>query len=238
MPSRATTSPPHAGLSETAPPAARPASSQRSSTSPNASCAATSPKPSYTHYYSSAPSSNPRPPSHNRKAGRIEPLATTNLPPELRLLVGIRVVIGAGLLIAPDTLLGDLLHQRIDRPERAFARILGARHLAQATIIARHHTREWILAGAVVDASHATSMALLAAVKPDRRKLALTNVVSATMFAASGVCEARHVATSPSSSSGGPRRARTSTAASPSPGTRCIAGRCFRARPSNSPRSH
>jgi hypothetical protein len=117
------------------------------------------------------------------------------------LLIGIRVVIGVGLLVAPDALLGDLLHERTDRPARAFARILGARHLAQATIMARHHTHKWILAGAAVDATHATTMALLAAVRPDRRTLALTNVASATMFAASGVCEARHAATLPSSTS-------------------------------------
>ncbi len=127
----------------------------------------------------------------------MERLVTANLAYGLRLLVGIRVVIGAGLLIAPDALLGDLLHQRIDRPERVFARILGARHLAQATIIARHHTRKWILAGAAVDATHATTMALLATVKPGRRKLALTNMASATMLAASGVYQARHTARHP-----------------------------------------
>jgi disulfide bond formation protein DsbB len=60
--------------------------------------------------------------------------------------------------------------------------------------MARHHTPKWILAGAAVDATHAATMALLAAVRPDRRKLALTNVASATMLAVSGVYEARHAA--------------------------------------------
>jgi hypothetical protein len=78
-----------------------------------------------------------------------------------------------------------------------FARILGARHLAQAAILARHHTHKWILASAAVDATHATTMALLATFRPRRRKLALTNVASATMLAAGGVYEARHAALHP-----------------------------------------
>ena len=124
-------------------------------------------------------------------------VAASKLSRWLRLLIGIRVVSGAGLLIAPGALLGDLLNERIDRPARVFARILGARHLAQAAIMARHHTPKWILAGAAVDATHAATVALLAAVRPDRRRLALTNVASATMLAVSGVYEARHAARHP-----------------------------------------
>jgi hypothetical protein len=69
--------------------------------------------------------------------------------------------------------------------------------VGQTAIMARHHTPKWILAGAAVDATHAATMALLAAVRPDRRKLALTNVASATMLAVSGVYEARHAARHP-----------------------------------------
>jgi hypothetical protein len=87
--------------------------------------------------------------------------------------------------------LGNLFHERIDRPARALARILGTRHLAQAAIMARHHTHKWILAGAAVDATHATTIAVVVAVRPDRWKLTLTNVASPTMLAASGVYEAR-----------------------------------------------
>ena len=68
---------------------------------------------------------------------------TTSLPPP-RVLIGIRLIVGAG-----------------------------------------------ILAGAAVDASHAASMAILAGIRPDRRKLALTNAAYATLFASSGVYATR-----------------------------------------------
>jgi hypothetical protein len=104
---------------------------------------------------------------------------------------GIRLIVGAGLLAAPSALLAKLLHEPLDPPALAFTRILGARHLAQAVWMTRHHTRDWILAGAAVDASHAASMAILAGIRPDRRKLALTNAAYATLFASSGVYATR-----------------------------------------------
>ncbi len=42
-----------------------------------------------------------------------------------------------------------------------------------------------------MDAIHAATMAALAALRPDRRKLALTNVVTATALAAAGVAGVR-----------------------------------------------
>jgi len=117
--------------------------------------------------------------------------APTSIEPRsLCLLSGARTLWGAALLIAPGAVLSDLPHQRIDRPARAFARILGARHLIEAAITGRRHTREWILAGATVDATHAATMAVLAWLRPSRRELALTNAATATMLAAAGVYEA------------------------------------------------
>ncbi len=95
------------------------------------------------------------------------------------------------LLVAPEVVLRDLPHQRVDRGARVFARVLGARHLIQAAITSREDTRGWVLAGAAVDATHAATMAALAALRPDRRKLALTNVATATALAAAGVADAR-----------------------------------------------
>jgi len=109
----------------------------------------------------------------------------------VRGLTAIRACWGAALLIAPGAVLGALAHQQIDRPARAFARILGARDLVQAATIARRPTRGWILGGAAVDATHATTMVALAWMLPDRRRLALTNAVTAGAFAAAGLYEAR-----------------------------------------------
>lgn len=103
----------------------------------------------------------------------------------------VRAAWGAALLLAPGRVLSALPHQQIDRSACAFARVLGARNLAQAAVIARRPTRGWILAGAAVDATHATTMVALALLKPDRRKLALTNIATAGAFASAGLHRAR-----------------------------------------------
>lgn len=103
----------------------------------------------------------------------------------------VRAAWGAALLLAPDRVLSALPHQQLDRPTRVFARVLGARELAQAAIIARRPTRGWILAGTAVDATHASTMVALALFEPDRRKLAVTNVATATAFAVAGLHQAR-----------------------------------------------
>ncbi len=109
----------------------------------------------------------------------------------VRGLIAVRLLWGTILLIAPQVVLRDLPHQRIDRAARGFARVLGARHLTQAAITSRDRTPGWVVAGAVVDATHAATMAALAALRPGRRKLALTNVATAATLAAAGVAEAR-----------------------------------------------
>ncbi len=108
-----------------------------------------------------------------------------------RALTVVRVLWGTVLLITPEVVLRDLPHQRIDRAARGFARVLGARHLTQAAITSRDGTQRWLMAGAMVDATHAATMAALAALRPDRRKLALTNIATAMALAAAGVADAR-----------------------------------------------
>jgi hypothetical protein len=108
-------------------------------------------------------------------------------PRSLRLLLGVRLLWGTALLVAPEAVLSHLPHQRIDRPARTFARLLGTRHLVQAAITTRCPTPRSILAGAAIDATHAATMAILAAIRPDRRDLALTNAATATALAAAGV---------------------------------------------------
>lgn len=110
-------------------------------------------------------------------------------------VTAIRALGGAALLLAPDAVLCKLPHQQIDRSTRLFARILGIRYLAQAAIVdsqtAGISGRRWILAGAAVDAIHATTMVALALLKPNQRKLALTNATAASAFAAAGLYQAR-----------------------------------------------
>jgi len=117
----------------------------------------------------------------------IQPPACSSPPLPVRVLIGLHVCVGAPLLIAPELIVGALPHQRIDRPVRVFARILGARHLAEAAVLARRHTHDWILAGAAVDATHALTMVLLAWLRPARRELALSNAAGATLLAACSV---------------------------------------------------
>jgi hypothetical protein len=118
---------------------------------------------------------------------RIRFAAFTSTPRPVRVLIGLHVCLGAPLLMVPSRVVGALPHQRIDRSVRLFARILGARHLAEAAVLARRHTHDWILAGAAVDATHALCMLLLARLEPAQRKLALTNAAGAACLAACSV---------------------------------------------------
>lgn len=118
---------------------------------------------------------------------KIRPAAFTSPPVAVRLLIGLHVCLGIPLLIAPGRVVGVLPHQRIDRPVRVFARILGARHLAEAAVLARRHTHDWMLASAAVDATHALTMVLLAWLRPARCELALSNAAGATLLAACSV---------------------------------------------------
>lgn len=109
----------------------------------------------------------------------------------MRVLIGLRAVAGSALLLAPGRVLGDLPHRRIDGAASAFARILGARHLAEAAVLWRHNTHRWVLAGAAVDATHAATMFALAMARPDARRLALTNALTASALAGAGIAASR-----------------------------------------------
>lgn len=106
-------------------------------------------------------------------------------------LTGARVLWGSALLLAPGAMLGEARDAQTDRRARTFARVLGARQLAQAALVAPRGSRDWvILAGAAVDAAHAATMVALAVLDRTRRKLALTNAFAATAFALAGAREA------------------------------------------------
>jgi hypothetical protein len=110
-------------------------------------------------------------------------------PRSLRVLIVARTLLGTALVIAPGAVLSGVPHERIDGPARAFARVLGARHLIQAAITARRHDRTWILAGAAVDAAHAATMAVVAGLRPDWRQVTLTSAATATALSAAGIAE-------------------------------------------------
>lgn len=111
------------------------------------------------------------------------PPAPGSPPRAVRVLIGAHLFLGAWLLLAPDALLGELSRERIDRGVRVFARVLGARHLVEAAALERHHTHDWLRAGAAVDATHALTMIVLAWLVPARRRLAMTNAASAATLA-------------------------------------------------------
>ena len=83
----------------------------------------------------------------------------------------LRALWGALLLVEPGLVLRVLPHQSLDSAAVGFARALGARHLAQAAVAdtRRGSSRRWVLAGAAVDATHASTMLALAGVREARR---------------------------------------------------------------------
>lgn len=73
-----------------------------------------------------------------------------------------RALYGAALLAAPGPILAVAAGQAPSRRDRAVARVLGARHVAQALVSAAAG-RQALAPGAVVDGLHAASMVGLAA---------------------------------------------------------------------------
>ena len=115
----------------------------------------------------------------------------TEKPAALQALIGVRFAAGMVLLVCPGRALGDLPHRRIDGAARAFARVLGARHIVEAVVLWRRPTHRWIEIGAAVDGIHAVTMVVLAVVDPEERRLAAANAVTAGALAAAGATEGR-----------------------------------------------
>mgnify|MGYP001545637667 CR=1 FL=1 len=105
----------------------------------------------------------------------------------LRLFVGSRLVLGALLLAAPRGLLDRLARRPVDVGERRVARLLGFRNLVQCAVVVRKHDRAWLLAGAVVDVTHALSMIALALARPRHRRLANASALTASAAAIAGI---------------------------------------------------
>jgi hypothetical protein len=108
-----------------------------------------------------------------------------------RLLTG-RLLLGSLLLAAPRPVLDRLSDRPVGVGERRAARLLGARHLVEGAIVARHPGRRWLLAAAAVDATHALSMIAIAAIRPEHRRLATASALAATATATGGLLAAQN----------------------------------------------
>lgn len=113
------------------------------------------------------------------------PLLSPALLPRL-LFPAVRACYGTVLLCVPGPALGLSTGQPPSPRARAVARILGARHLAQAVLTLWRPSPAVFLAGAGVDACHAASMLALAAADRGLRHAGLADACAATAFTATG----------------------------------------------------
>jgi hypothetical protein len=97
---------------------------------------------------------------------------------------GVALLLKPGLTIRLAT--GRLPSRRVCR----VAWLLGARHLAQATLTALAPRPAVFAAGAAADALHATSMLMLAVADRAARRTALTDAMAEVAFAAAGLAAA------------------------------------------------
>ena len=113
------------------------------------------------------------------------PLLSLALVPQV-LFPAARACYGAALLCAPGLALGLATGQAPGQRARAVARILGARHLAQAVLTLWRPRPAVFLAGAGIDAGHAVSMVALAAWDPRMRRAGIADAAAAAAFTATG----------------------------------------------------
>ncbi len=103
--------------------------------------------------------------------------------PAVTVLAVVRAGWGLALLIAPAAVTSTVHHAPPGTRTRVVARVLGARHLAQAAVTAVRPTREVLRGGAVVDVLHASSMVALAVVSGPYRRAGLTDAAGGSAFA-------------------------------------------------------
>lgn len=97
-----------------------------------------------------------------------------------------RAAWGAGLLLAPRTVLGRVHHLEADTKSLAVARILGARQLGQAALSGIQPSPEVLAMGMWVDGVHALSAVALALADRSRARAGLTDAAVALVWAAFG----------------------------------------------------
>lgn len=97
-----------------------------------------------------------------------------------------RAAYGAALVLAPGPVIRLATRRRPSRRTCRVARVLGTRHLIQATLTAAAPGPGVLAIGGQVDAVHTASMLLLAAVSRAGRRAALTDALTEAAFAAAG----------------------------------------------------
>lgn len=103
----------------------------------------------------------------------------------------VRTGYGALLLIAPDPVIRLITGRAADRPTRAMARVLGARHALQGLLSAGAPGPMVLALGVEVDLAHVASMMGLAALDQPRRRAGLVDALCAGSFAAVGLALVR-----------------------------------------------
>jgi hypothetical protein len=125
---------------------------------------------------------NPRPRKMNRQPGRFSgPVGMVKM---------VRAGWGLALLAWPAPVLHRLGLQA-DVRSCVVARVLGCRHLVQATVLLLWPARRVQMVGVAVDVLHGASMAGLAVLDPMRRMAASTSAVDAGAWAAFGALSIR-----------------------------------------------
>jgi hypothetical protein len=102
-----------------------------------------------------------------------------------------RATYGAALVLVPGPVIRLATGQLPSRRACRVAQVLGIRHLTQAALTAAAPERAVLTTGGQVDAVHAASMLLLAAVSRAGRRAALTDALTEAAFAAAGVAASR-----------------------------------------------
>ena len=99
----------------------------------------------------------------------------------------VRICWGVTQLIAAPSIARCLLGETPDELTVRALRVLGTRQAIQAAILGTSRSRSRHVLGGGVDAIHAASMIIVAVVSPQRRRAALTELVTASAFAAAEV---------------------------------------------------
>jgi hypothetical protein len=103
-----------------------------------------------------------------------------------RRLQKVRAAYGAALVFVPGPVIWLATGQLPSRRACLVAQVLGTRHLLQAALTAAAPEPAVLAIGRQVDAVHAASMVLLAAVSRAGRQAALTDALTEAAFAAAG----------------------------------------------------
>jgi hypothetical protein len=116
---------------------------------------------------------------------------------QFRFIEFVRGLWGAALLAAPRFVLSRIHGVDADRKAVVVTRILGARHLAQATLSGINPSPEVIATGTWVDGVHSVTAFGLAAVDGRRARAALTDAIIAAAWALLGAHDLTTGATPP-----------------------------------------